>query len=164
MLPTVGTCLGSNSLITLLSLDWANAELGLGLEFKNLWKAELDISNILLFIYGIVTLDNTTHDTSRSIHIDLVEVGGLVTPAIRQVEYHNRHKLAGQAKLREIINKVLESGRKLDWVSAYGDSIRRVFASSPGELLSRRQPENDHLQQDRDNLDLEDVLDTSVEV
>ena len=78
LLPTVGRSLGSSRLLSLLSLDWANAELGLGLEFEDIWKAELTSSNIIIFVCDCVIGDLPPHVT-----IDLAEVEDLVIPAMR---------------------------------------------------------------------------------
>lgn len=40
LLPIVGTSLDTSRLLTLLSLEWANTELDLDLEFESLWKVE----------------------------------------------------------------------------------------------------------------------------
>lgn len=137
-----------NSLLTLLSLDWVNAELDLGLEFESLWKAELTSSNIIIFLCDCFALSGVT--------VDLAEVEGLVILAMRYVESHNGQQLAGKVRLHKIVNRVLEYGRTLDWVSVSGDSIAGVFASGPGELLDR-------IQQDRRNQPAEEVHDTQSE-
>ncbi|KAL9130055.1 MAG: hypothetical protein Q9217_001659 [Psora testacea] len=145
LLPTVGTSLGASRLLTLLSLDWANAELDLGLEFESLWNAELTSSNIVKFFCECLIT------TSPGVQVDLGEVEGLVIPAMRHVESRDEQQLAGQVRLHEIVNRVLESGCTLDWVSVHRGSIVRVFASGPGELLDRCQRRNERLQQDRSN-------------
>ncbi|KAL8706817.1 MAG: hypothetical protein Q9201_000188 [Fulgogasparrea decipioides] len=159
ILPTVGTSLGTNSLLTLLSLDWANAELKLGLDFESLWKAKLTSSNIIIFFTECLI----SHAASPDFEIDLAEVEDLVIPAMRHVESRNRQHLAGQVRLHEIVNRVLESGCTLDWVSVYGGSIARVFASGPGELLDRCQRTNDRFQQDRSNRHADEVHDAQSE-
>ena len=160
LLPTVGTSLDASRLLTLLSLDWANAELDLGLEFESLWKAELTSSNIILFFCECVT---SYDNTSPGVQVDLGEVEGLVIPAMRHVESRNEQQLAGQVRLHEIVNRVLESAYTLDWVSLYGGRITRVFTSGPGELLDRCQRRNDHLQQDRSNRHAEEAHNTQSE-
>ena len=160
LLPTVGTSLGASRLLTLLSLDWANKELDLGLEFESLWKAELTSSNIVLFLCECLT---SYINTSPSFQVDLGGVESLVIPAIRHVESRNGQQLAGQVRLHEIVNSVLESGCTLDWVSVYGGSIARVFTSGPGDLLDRCQRRNDRLQQDRNNRHAEEAHHTQSE-
>ncbi|KAH8746886.1 hypothetical protein BGZ57DRAFT_1011139 [Hyaloscypha finlandica] len=137
LLPTVGRSLGSSRLLSLLSLDWANAELGLGLEFEDIWKAELTSSNIIIFVCDCVIGDLPPHVT-----IDLAEV----------------EDLPGKVRFHEIVYRVLESGRMLlYWVATYGDSITRVFTSGPSyELLERCQHGYDHLEQDRSNRNAEE--------
>jgi hypothetical protein len=137
----------------------ANAELDLGLEFENLWKAELTSSNIIIFLCDCLVGDLPPH-----VAIDLAEVEDLVIPAMRYVESRNRQQVPGKVRLHEIINRVLESGRTLYWVTMYGGSIARVFTSGPGdELLERCQRKNDHLQQDRSNRNTEEVHGTQCE-
>ncbi|MCJ1241960.1 hypothetical protein MMC14_009967, partial [Varicellaria rhodocarpa] len=160
LLPTVGIALGGSRLLTLLSLDWANAELDLGLEFENLWKAELTSSNIVNFFCEYLT---SYANAPLSVQVDLREVEGLVIPAMRLVESRNGQQLAGQVKFHEIVNRVLESGCTLDWVSMYRGSIVRVFASGPGELLDRHQRRSDRFQQDRSNRHAEEAHDTQTE-
>ncbi len=155
----VGTSLGPNRLLTLLSLNWANAELKLGLDFESLWKAELTSTNIIMFFTECLI----SCATSPDFEIDLAEVEGLVVPAMRYVELRNGQHLAGQVRFHEIVNRVLESGSTLDWVSMYGSSITRLFASGPSELLDHYQRRNDCLQYDPSNRQAEEAHDTQSE-
>ena len=82
LLPKVGSNLGPNSLLTLLSLDWASAELDLGLELENVWRTNLTSSNIIIFLCECIV----SFDTSHSVEVDLAELEGLVIPAMRHVE------------------------------------------------------------------------------
>lgn len=82
---------------------------------------------------------------------------------MRHVESYSGQHLAGQVRFHEIVNRVLESGCTLDWVSVYGASIIRLFTSGPGELLDRRQRRNDRLQRDRSNRQVEEAHDTQSE-
>ena len=82
---------------------------------------------------------------------------------MRHVESRNGQQLAGQVRLHEIVKRVLESGCTLDWVSVYGGSTARVFASGLGELLDRCQRRNDRLQQDLSNQHAEEAHDTQSE-
>ena len=157
LLPAVATSLGESRLLTLLSLDWTNKELDLGLEFESLWKVELTSANIVLFLRECLV------DTTPSIQVDPGEVEGLVVPAMRHVESRIRHQLAGKVRLHEIVKEVLESGRKLDWVSAHGGSIARVFASGPGDLLERCRSRKAGLQQDGSNRHTEEARDIQVQ-
>jgi radical SAM superfamily enzyme YgiQ (UPF0313 family) len=68
--------------------------------------------------------------------------------------------LEGRVRLYEIVNRVLESGRALDWVSVYGGIIADVFASGPAEELLELCRRNNHLQQDRNT---EEVHRTQIE-
>jgi hypothetical protein len=143
LLPTVGTSLSSSSLLSLLCLDWARAELSLNLEFESLWKAELTSLNIILFFCDCFEL-------SPSDKVDLADVEGLVISAMRHVESLKRQQVPGRVRLLEIVNRVLESGRTVDWVSKYGGDVARVLASDPSqELLERCWSRNDELQRNR---------------
>jgi hypothetical protein len=159
LLPTVGRSLGSSRLLSLLSLDWANAELDLGLEFESLWEAELTSSNIIIFFCDCFS----SSDASANVQVDLAGVEDLVVPAVRHVESRKGQQLAGRVKLHEIVNRVLESGRTLDWVSVYGSNIADVFTSGPGEELLERCRRNDRLQQDQSNRNTEEVHGTKSE-
>ena len=75
------------------------------------------------------------YTTPPNFRIDLIEVKGLVVPAIRYIESRNRQYLAGQVRFYKIVNRVLESGFTLDWVSTYGGSIKYLFASGLSKLL-----------------------------
>lgn len=76
---------------------------------------------------------------------------------MRYVESLNRQQQPGKVRFNEIVNRALESGRTLYWVATYGDSIIRVFTSSPSDdLLERCQHRNDHLEQDRSNRSAEE--------
>jgi len=155
LLPTVGQSLGSSSLISLLCLDWASTELDLGLEFESLWEAELTSSNIILFLVDCFAADDAFGDFT----VDLAEVEDLVIPAMRYVDSRKCQQLAGRVRLHEIVKRVLESGRTLNWVSAYGGAILRVFTSGINEkLLKHCRCKNDSLQQDRSNRNAEQVF------
>lgn len=154
LLSRVGTSLGSSPLLSLLSLDWANAELALGLEFETLWKAELTSSNIIILFCDCFA----SYDAPPSVEVDLAEVEDLVILAMQHVESRNEQQLAGRVRLHEIVNRVLKSGHTLDWVSVYEGNIVRLFTSGPDEkLLERCQRINDRLQQDRSNRNAEEV-------
>lgn len=155
----VGTNLGPNRLLTLLSLNWANAELKLGLDTESLWKAELTSTNIIMFITECLI----SCATSPDFEIDPAEVESLVVPAMRHVESRHGQHLAGQVRFHEIVNRVLESGCTLDWVSMYGGSITRLFASGPSELLDHYQRRNDRLQHDPSNRQAEEAHDIQSE-
>lgn len=152
LLPTVGKRLSSSTLLSLLSLERTNAELDLGLEFESLWKAELNSSNIIMFLCDCFVGNMQPEDTP----IDLAEVEALVIPAMRYVESHEKQQMPGQARLCEIVNRVLEAGSMINWVAAYGDYIRHVFKSGLGqELLELCQRKND--QQGQSHQDIEEV-------
>lgn len=155
----VETNLGQNRLLTLLFLHWVNAELELGRDFESLWMAELTSTDIILFISDCVV----SCATSTDFKIDLAEVEGVVVPAMRHVESRNGKHLAGQARFQEIVNRALESGSTLDWVSMYGSAIKRLFESDPGELLDHYQRSIDRLQSDSIDRQAEEADDTESE-
>ena len=155
----VGTSLGPNRLLTLLSLNWANAELKLGLDLESLWKAELTSTNIIMFLTECLV----SCAASPDFEIHLAEVEDLVVPAMHHVESRNGQHLAGQVRFHEIVNRVLESGSTLDWVFLYGGSITRLFASGPSELLDRYQHRNDGLQHDPSNRQAEEAYNIQSE-
>jgi hypothetical protein len=66
---------------------------------------------------------------------DRAEVEALVVPALLYVESHQGQKLAGSVRLYEIVKRALESGRTLEWVSAYGEAILRMLKLGPSEEL-----------------------------
>lgn len=131
ILPTLGKSRGSNNLISLLCLDWVSTELNLGLKFEDLWEAEINSSKIILFFVDCFAVD----DAFVNLGVDLAEVEDLVIPAIRYVDSQKGEQAVGKLRLHKIVKRVLESGRNLDWVSAYGGSILRVFTSGPSEKL-----------------------------
>lgn len=155
----VGTSLGLNRLPTLVSLDWVNVELKLGLDFESLWKTKLTCTNIIIFITECLM----SCATSPDFEIDLAEVEDLVVPAMRHVESRKGQHLAGQVRFHEIVNRVLESGCTLDWVSIYGGSITRLFASGPNELFDHYQRRNGRLQHDPSNRQAEEAHDIQSE-
>jgi hypothetical protein len=131
LLPRVGTSLCSNPLLSLLSLEWANTELALGLEFESLWKVNLTSSNIIILFCDCFT----SYDASPGFEVDLGEIENLVIPAIQHVESHSEQQWVGRNRLQEIISIVLKFGHALDWVSTYGGNIARLFTSGPDEKL-----------------------------
>jgi len=146
LLPTVGQGLGSSRLTSLLCLDWVSRALDLGLEFEDMWTAEIDSSNIIIFIVDCFAAD----DAFENLSVDLANVEDLVVPAIRYVDSRNGKQEAGKVRLQKIIERVLESGRDLDWVSACGDSISRVFTSGPSQkLLEHCQHKHKRLEEGR---------------
>lgn len=119
LLPKVGTRLGPSPLLSLLSLDWANAEMALGLEFETLWEAELTGSNIIMLFCDCFA----SYDAPDSIEVDLAVVEDLVILAMQQVESRKKQQLAGRTRLHEIVNTVLKSGHTLDWVPIYKGTL-----------------------------------------
>ena len=154
LLPKVGTSLGPNPLLSLLCLDWANTEMTLGLEFENLWKAELTSSNIIMLFCDCFA----SCDVPHSIEVDLAVVEDLIIPAMQQAGPRNEQQLVGRARLHKIVNMVLESGHTLDWVTVYGGSIARLLTSSPDEELLER-----CLARDQSTQTIDEVYETQSE-
>ena len=160
LLPTVSRGLGSSRLTSLLCLDWVSRALDLGLEFEDMWTAETDSSNIIIFIVDCSAAD----DAFENLTVDLANVEDLVVPAIRYVDSRNGKQEAGKVRLQKIIERVLESGRDLDWVSACGDSISRVFTSGPSQkLLEHCQRKHKRLEDGRRPRNSEEICEKTVE-
>jgi hypothetical protein len=104
LLPKFGTNLGASRLLSLLCLDWANAELALGLEFETLWKDELTSSNLIQFSCECFV------SCAPCGEVDLAEIEDLVIPAMKRVESRSEERFSGGARLHEIVNTVLRSG------------------------------------------------------
>lgn len=110
LLPTVGQGLGSSRLTSMLCLDWVSRALDLGLEFEDMWTAEVESSNIIIFIVACFAAD----DTFKNLSVDLANVEDLVATAIRYVDSRNGKQEAGKIRHQKIIERALESGRDLD--------------------------------------------------
>ena len=154
LLPKIGTRLGPSPLLSLLSLDWANAEMALGLEFETLWEVALSSSNIIMLFCDCFA----SYDAPDSIEVDLAMVENLVILAMQQVESRKKQQLAGRARLHEIVNTVLKSGQTLDWVPFYEGNIARLFTSGPDETLLER-----YVQQERSTRNIEKVYEIQSE-
>ncbi|RDW56549.1 hypothetical protein BP6252_14099 [Coleophoma cylindrospora] len=153
LLPTVGRNLYSTSLLSLLSLEWANAELGLGLEFEDFWDAELTSANILTFI-----CDCSVGDMHFDTKVDLAEVEDLIVTTMRYFDSYEKQQMPGQVRLHEIVNRVLEAGYTSYWVTMYGDCVVSVLASGfSEEVLELCQRKNEHEEQDWSNQDTEEI-------
>lgn len=143
-----------------MCLDWVSTELNLGLKLEDLWEAEINSSNIIIFFIDCFAVD----DAFVNLTVDIAEVEGLVIPAIRYVDSHKGDQALGKPKLHKIVERVLESGRSLYWVSAFGEGILRVFTSGFSEkLLEHCQRKNGHLQQDRKNRNTEEICEDNLE-
>lgn len=157
LLPNTGTSLRSGHILTLLALDWVNKELALGLDFETRWDAELNSSNIILFLCDCFEM-------SVSDSVDLSEVENLVIPAIRHVELLGGHQIPGRDRLQGIVDYILDHDPTVDWVSKYGANIARVLASAPNEeLLERYRRRNSKLQQDENSHRIEAAHDRHIE-
>ncbi|KAH8654899.1 hypothetical protein BGZ61DRAFT_372921 [Ilyonectria robusta] len=141
LLPTVRIS-RSNPLLSLLSLDWINEKLGLGLEFEDLWWAELTSSNIIILI-------TECFEMADSDSVDLAEVEDLVVRAMHNTDTFANQKRPGRVRLQEIIGKVLECGRTVRWQYKFRDNITCVLQAGPSkELLEQCRRRDEALQQD----------------
>ena len=131
LLPTVSQGLGSSRLTSLLCLDWISTALGLGLQIEDMWTSEIDSSNIIIFITDCLAAD----DAFETLTVELADIEHLVVPAICYVDSCNGNQVAGKLRLQKIIERVLESGSGLDWVTACEGGISRVFTSGPSQKL-----------------------------
>jgi hypothetical protein len=125
-----------------------------------MWTAEIDSSNIIIFISDCFAAD----DAFETLTVEVADIEHLVVPAICYVDSRNGKQVAGKLRLQKIIERVLESGRGLDWVTAYGESISRVFTSGPSQkLLQHCQHKHAHLGEDRRLHINEEVSKTNLE-
>ncbi|KIW63448.1 hypothetical protein PV04_10284 [Phialophora macrospora] len=131
LLPRVGASLGPSPLVALLSLDWANAELALGLEFESRWKVELTRSNIITFFYSCFD----SYGPPFRPAVDYVEVQELVILAIQDFESRDEPERIGRSKLFEIVKLVFKYGERLSWVSMYEGNISHLFTRGPDRRL-----------------------------
>ncbi|KAI0912964.1 hypothetical protein F4823DRAFT_632521 [Ustulina deusta] len=150
LLPKVEQKLGPSSLVSLLCLDRADAELGLDLDLESLWETELSISNLLVFFTDCLFVDGPA-----TLSVDLADNGELILPAMHYVSTHEAQFPTGRGKLQHIVKTVLDQGHNLPWVTMYGDSILRMFTSGPSkELLEHCRRKDERLgqkQADGDN-------------
>lgn len=129
LLPTVKTKLGSNPLLSLLSLDWVNTELGLGLEIEDLWTSELKKDNIAALICSCVKLSDDNLASYKVAEIEL-----LVSRAIRRADLP-KGDIHGRSKLQGIVENVLHLCSPADWVSKCQEEIHRMFTAAPDKRL-----------------------------
>ena len=99
LLPAVGQGLGSSRLTSLLCLDWISRALGLGLQIEDTWTAEINSSNIIIFITDCFAAD----DAFEVLTVELAVVEHLVVPAICYVDSRNGKQVAGKLRLQKII-------------------------------------------------------------
>jgi hypothetical protein len=145
LLPKVGESLGPSPLVALLSLDWASAELALGLEFESCWKVELTSSNIITLFYSCFD----SYGPPLRPAVDFVEVQELVILAMQDFESRDEPERLGRSKLFEIVKLVFKSGERLSWVSMYESSISRLFTRGPDRRLLERYFRQTMLQPDQ---------------
>ncbi|KAL6832263.1 hypothetical protein V8C40DRAFT_273617 [Trichoderma camerunense] len=129
LLPTVKTNLGLDPLLSLLSLDWINTELGLGLAIEDLWISELKSDNIAAFICSYVK-----SSAGNLPPYEVTKIGTAVGLAIRRVNFP-KDEIQGRNKLQRIVEKVLDLCSASDWVSKCREGILRMFTAAPDERL-----------------------------
>ncbi len=128
LLPAVGADLGPNPLLSLLCLEWADTELGLGLELQMLWKAELTAPNIVYLFYDCA-------EPPSDELLDRTGFESLVTSIIRKVE---GQQMSGRDRLKEIFQQVVDSHHSRNWASEHRGTISQVLTSGPGEKFLER--------------------------
>jgi predicted ATP-grasp superfamily ATP-dependent carboligase len=125
-----------------------------------MWTAEMDSSNIIIFITDCFA----ANDAFENLSVEICDIEDLVVPAILYVDCRNGKQSGGKFRLQKIIEKVLESGHDLDWVSAGGESISRVFTSGPSQkLLEHCQRKHESLRQDQPLRNGEEVCENTLE-
>ncbi|KAL5085895.1 hypothetical protein Trisim1_009808 [Trichoderma cf. simile WF8] len=129
LLPAAKTKLGSNPLLSLLSLDWVNTELSLGLEIEDLWISELKSDNIATFICSYIK-----SSAGNSATQEVARTEFLVSGAIRHVDLP-KDEIHGRNKLQGVVENVLDLCNALDWVSKCREGILRMFTVAPDERL-----------------------------
>lgn len=129
LLPTVKTNLGSNPLLYLLSLDWINTELSLGLAIEDLWISELNRDNIAAFLHSYIK-----SSTSNLTPYEVTAVNLSVSRAILRANLSNE-EIHGRKKLQDIVKTVLELLSAAVWVSECREGILRMFTAAPDERL-----------------------------
>ncbi|KAI0538352.1 hypothetical protein GGR58DRAFT_309563 [Xylaria digitata] len=152
LLPGVGASLGSNSLLSLLSLDCVNRELDLGLDYEDLWESELTSENISIFLNSCIEL-------SSGESVSLTDIEELVDRAMVYIESLKSKQVLGRTRFENIINRVLESDASEAWISQHESKIRHILASGPSEelLVSSKQRDEEMLQHRIQRKDVETI-------
>ncbi|KAJ2995490.1 hypothetical protein NUW58_g1252 [Xylaria curta] len=128
LLPGIGENLGSNSILSLMSLDWVNRELDLGFDYEDLWESELTSQNISLFLNACVELPSGES-------VSLTDIQDLVDRAVFHVDSWKDEQVLGRARFARIVNRALESSASVGWISQNESKIRGILASGPTEGL-----------------------------
>ncbi|KAL7929540.1 hypothetical protein V8C35DRAFT_284346 [Trichoderma chlorosporum] len=127
--PTVTKNLGSNPLLSLLALDWADKKLNLGLEMESLWTSYINSDNIITFLYRYANL------SANCLLSDRVFIGmeDAVGAAIRRTESLKKEQMHGRSKFEEIVNETFRLRKNAIWVSLCREGILRLFTAGPDE-------------------------------
>lgn len=142
-LPRVGASLGANSLMSLLSLDWVNRELDLGLDYEDLWESELTNENISIFL-------NSCMEHFGDESVTLTDIEDIVDTEIFQIGSLNDGQVLGRVRFEQIVNQVLESDASKGWISQNESKIKHILASGPSEeLLKSCRRRDEEIQQHR---------------
>ncbi|TGJ78886.1 hypothetical protein E0Z10_g9879 [Xylaria hypoxylon] len=128
LLQGVGASLGSNSLVSLISLDWVNRELELGLDYEDRWETEVTSQNISIFLNACIELSG---DES----VSLKDIEDPVDYATLHIDSLKNKQVIGRIRFEKIVNRVLEHNLSVGWVSQNASKIRRILASGPSEEL-----------------------------
>ncbi|KAL7955392.1 hypothetical protein V8C34DRAFT_316474 [Trichoderma compactum] len=151
------TNLGSNPLVSLLALDWANKELSLGLEIEDLWISKLNSDNIATFICSYVKLS-----TGNLTKFRVADIEYAVGYAIGCGNLLKKEKTHGRSKFQEIVENVLNLRSASDWVSKCRECILCMFTAALDErfleLGKRKEDEyqDRHIKADREEGDNDD--------
>ncbi|KAI0437931.1 hypothetical protein F4803DRAFT_536861 [Xylaria telfairii] len=127
-LPRVGASLGSNSLMSLLSLDWVNTELDLGLDYEDLWESELTSENIGIFLNACI--EHFGEDS-----VTLTEIEDIVDTEMFRTGSLNEEQVLGRVRFEHLVNRVLDSDASKGWMSQNGSNIKHILAFGPSEEL-----------------------------
>lgn len=143
LLPRIRTSLGSNSILSLLSLDWVNKELRLGIDCEDLWDFELTSPNIAIFLNDCIEL-------SADDAISPTNIIDLVAHTLNQMRSSKDKDVSGRMRLERIVSRVFESDASAGWVTRNRDNIMRIIAYGPSEeMLRNSRYRDEEVQQDR---------------
>ncbi|KAI0521405.1 hypothetical protein F5B22DRAFT_596742 [Xylaria bambusicola] len=143
LLPRLRSNLGSNSILSLLSLDWVNRELGLGIDYEDLWESELTAPNIAIFLNDCIELSVVDSVNPTNI-IDLV------AHTLNHMSSLKDKEAPGRVKLERIISRVFESDASASWVTRNRDNIKHIITYGPSEeMLQSSRYRDEEVHQDR---------------
>ncbi|KAI1364597.1 hypothetical protein F5Y08DRAFT_306368 [Xylaria arbuscula] len=143
LLPRLRTSLGSNSILSLLSLDWVSRELGLGIDCEDHWDSELTSPNIAIFLNDCIEL-------SADDSVSPTNILDLVSHTLNQMRSSKDKDVPGRTRLERIVSRVFESDASARWVTRNRRKIMRIVACGPSEeMLQNSRLRDEEVQQDR---------------